>query len=145
MPSLFRTFAVIVLAAAALGGCRYYTETIPDDPKDEPIYGGWQLVAMQAAGAAELPVATQGAYTVEFATNNRLAGRADCNRFYGGYEHAKNGQIQVLALGVTQAACPPESLSGDYLKFLGAATRYEIRAGRLRLTTADGSTLSFAR
>lgn len=142
---LSRPVLAILLAMVMLSSCSYYTETIPKDRQDDPIFGAWHLIATQAPGAAEIPLAAPEAYTIEFGTNNRLAGRADCNRYFGGYEIGKKGQIQVLALGVTQAACAPESIAGEYLRVLGAAMQFEMRAGNLRVTAADGATLIFAR
>jgi len=135
----------VVLAAAALGGCHSYTETIPEVDADDPLFGVWRLVAMQRPRTAEERVASEPLYTIEFATSNRLAGRADCNRYFGGYERAGRGRIKVLAVGATQAACPPESISGEFLRMIGAAMQYEIRGTQLRLSGADGSVLVFAR
>lgn len=133
-----------LLISAALGGCHYYTETIPEKDTDDPLFGIWHLVAMQRAGAAEERVSAQPPYALEFATSSRLAGRADCNRYFGGYE-ADKGRIKVLAVGATQVACPPESISGEFLRMIGAATQYEIRGTQLRLSAADGSALTFIR
>lgn len=137
-------FLWILLIVAALGGCHYYTETIPEKDTDDPLFGIWHLVAMQRPGAAEERVGAQPAYTLEFATSSRLAGRADCNRYFGGYE-AEKGRIRVLAVGATQVACPPESISGEFLRMIGAATQYQIRGAQLRLSGADGSALAFSR
>lgn len=134
-----------VVVAAALGGCRYYTETIPEKNLDHPLIGIWRLAAMQSPGKAEVTVGPEPRYTLEFATSSRLAGQADCNRFFGGYEHDGKGRIQVLAVGATQAACPPESISNEYLRVIGAATRYELQDARLRLSAGDGSVLVFGR
>ncbi len=133
-----------VVLAAALGGCRYYVETIPEKDRENPMFGIWTLVALQRPGAAEERVTPEPPYTLEFATNSRLAGRADCNRYFGGYETDK-GRIKVLAVGATQVACPPESFSGEFLAMIGAATQYEFRNAQLRLSGADGSMLVFAR
>jgi heat shock protein HslJ len=138
-------FLGVVLVAAALGGCRYYTETIPEVNADDPLFGIWHLVAMQRPGAAEEGIGPEPPYTLEFATSSRLAGRADCNRFFGGYERAGKGRIKVLAVGATQAACPPESISGEFLRMIGAATQHEIRGTQLRLSGGDGSALIFSR
>ncbi|MGE0467559.1 MAG: META domain-containing protein [Steroidobacteraceae bacterium] len=137
-------FFWVLLVAAALGGCHYYTETIPEKDTEDPLIGIWTLVAMQRPGAAEERVAPEPPYTLEFATSSRLAGRADCNRYFGGYE-ADKGRIKVLAVGATRAACPPESISDEFLKMVGAATQYEIRNAQLRLSGADGSALAFVR
>lgn len=143
--AIARQLLVCGLLAASLGGCHYYRESIPEPRDDNPLIGIWRLVAIQAPGAAEKPVEPQPVYTLEFATNTRLAGQADCNRYFGGYERAKNRQIRVLAIGATQAACPPESLSNEFLRLLGAAERFEISDGNLRLTAVDGTLLILAR
>lgn len=138
-----RLFWVLAIVTG-LGGCHYYTETIPEKSRDEPLFGIWHLVAMQRSGDAEEHVAAEPPYTLEFATTTRLAGRADCNRYFGGYE-ADKGRIKVLAVGATRAACPPESIADEFLQMIGAATQYEIRGTQLRLLGADGSTLTFTR
>lgn len=137
-------FFRVLLISTALGGCHYYTETIPEKNLDHPLIGIWHLVAMQRPGAGEERVDAQPPYTLEFATSSRLAGRADCNRYFGGYEADKR-RIKVLAIGASQAACPAESISGEFLRVIGAADRYEIRGTQLRLSGADGSVLVFAR
>lgn len=147
MPLFARSsrFLWVVLIAAALGGCHYYSETIPEKDFEDPLFGVWRLVAMQRPGAAEERIGPEPPYTLEFATSSRLAGRADCNRYFGGYEHADKGRIKVLAVGATQAACPPESISGEFLRMIGATTRYELRDAQLRLSGGDGSRLVFVR
>lgn len=137
-------FFWVLLLAAALGGCRYYTETIPEKDREDPLFGIWALVALQRPGAAEQRIAPEPSYTLEFATRSRLAGQADCNRYFGGYE-ADKGRIKVLAVGATRAACPPESFSDEFMRMIGAATQYEIRNAQLRLSGPDGSVLVFVR
>jgi heat shock protein HslJ len=134
-----------VVLAAALGGCRYYTETIPEKDADDPLSGTWRLVAMQHPGAPEQGISSESTYTREFATSDRLSGRADCNRYSGGYERAGKGRIKVLAVAATRAACPPESISDEFLRMVGAATQYEIRDMRLSFSGDDGSALIFGR
>lgn len=143
MPLIFRKCHVLWLVlAAALGGCHYYVETIPEKDTEDPLFGIWTLVAMQRPSAAEQRIAPEPPYTLEFATSSRLAGRADCNRYFGGYE-ADKGRIKVLAVGATQAACPPESFSDEFLRMIGAATQYEIRDTQLRLSGPDRKVLVF--
>jgi heat shock protein HslJ len=139
-----RLFFWILLITLSLGGCRSYTETIPEKDAENPMSGIWTLAALQRPGMAEERVAPEPPYTLEFETSSRLAGRADCNRYFSGYE-ADKGRIKVLAVGATQAACPPESFADEFLKMIGAATQYEIRNAQLRLAGADGSVLVFVR
>jgi para-nitrobenzyl esterase len=134
-----------VVLAAALGGCRNYTETIPEKHAGDSLSGTWRLVAMQHPGAPEQGISPESTYTLEFATGDRLSGRADCNRYSGGYERAGRGRIKVLAVAATRAACPPESISDEFLRMVGAATQYEIRDMRLWLLGDDGSVLIFGR
>jgi putative lipoprotein len=47
-------------------------------------------------------------------------------------------------LGATAAACPPESRSQDFLRAIGAATRYELVGSELKLF-GGGDALTFAR
>jgi heat shock protein HslJ len=79
--------------------------------------------------------------TAEFQDDDKLAGTAGCNRYFGGY-WAEAGRLSVSPLATTRMECPLPGvmeLEYDYLRALLDAKLYEVRGMELRLTRADGS------
>jgi uncharacterized membrane protein/heat shock protein HslJ len=111
---------------------------------DVPL-GPWRLVAIQRPGAAEEPVAAGGSYTIDFGAEGRYSGRADCNRYAGGYREPEPGRLVLSAGPTTLAACPPESLSSEFLRAVASVTAYEMRGEQLRLSYGDGGALVLVR
>jgi hypothetical protein len=72
-------------------------------------------------------------YTLRFVSDNGFMLRADCNRGGGTYTREEN-RLGLQVTRVTRAACPPGSLSDDYLRHLNEV--YGFRA--------EGVFLSFA-
>jgi putative lipoprotein len=115
-------------------------------PAADDVLGGgvWVLVTYQAESGFEEAVAPNERYTIEFTADGRVAGQADCNRYFGGYSEPSPGRLAMTNLGSTMAACPPESRSQDFLRAIGAATRYELAGEELKLF-GGGDALTFAR
>jgi putative lipoprotein len=109
------------------------------------LIGAWVLVTYQAESGFEEAVAANERYTIEFTADGRVAGQADCNRYTGAYSEPAPGRLAMGAnMAVTMAACPPASRSPEYLRAVGAATRYELVGGELKLF-GGGDALTFAR
>jgi putative lipoprotein len=109
------------------------------------LLGVWVLVTYQAESGFEEAVAADERYTIEFTADGRVAGQADCNRYSGTYSEPSPGRLAMGAnMAVTMAACPPESRAPDFLRAVGAATRYELVVGELKLF-GGGDALTFAR
>jgi uncharacterized membrane protein/heat shock protein HslJ len=112
------------------------TATVPD--------GIWHLATLRLPNEPEVPVEAGQSYTLEFEAG-RASGRADCNRYSGGFEQPGPGRLKFGLFAATLAACAPPSRASDFMRLLGAATRYELRGGELELMGDDGGTLVFAR
>ena len=69
---------------------------------------------------------------------------ADCNNANGSY--ITDGSSITIQIGpMTMAACPPESRSDDFVKYLGLAAIYFFEDGHLFIDLmADGGTMEFA-
>jgi heat shock protein HslJ len=82
-------------------------------------------------------------YTIEFSmVDGRVNIKADCNNATG--EFMTDGQsLQIMMGAVTLAACPPGSLSDEYLKELSEVSAYSVQGETLTMTTAGG-TMTFA-
>lgn len=156
--------ALLGLTALALAGCGAADDAAPASaaaPADaasnslparaggvgsDILVGGvWVLVTYQAESGFEEAAPPNERYTIEFTADGRVAGQADCNRYSGVYQEPAPGR---LAMGpnmvATMAACPPESRSADFLRAVGAATRYELVGAELKLF-GGGDALTFAR
>jgi uncharacterized lipoprotein YbaY/heat shock protein HslJ len=83
-------------------------------------------------------------YTIEFLPDGRVTVRADCNRGAGGYT-VDDTQIAIGPLALTLAACPPGSLSNQFVRQLQDVSTFFMRDGNLFLDLKfDSGTMRFA-
>lgn len=78
--------------------------------------------------------------------DTRWVGYAGCNRFSVSMHHAEGNAIKLEAIVSTKRACVSDALNAAEQRFLQALAdvqHYELSAAGLRLSTADGATLSF--
>ena len=82
-------------------------------------------------------------YLTTFNEDGALNIVADCNNAMGSY--TVEGTSLTIEMGaMTMAACPPESRSDDFVKYLGSAASYFLKDGNLFLDLmADGGTMEF--
>ena len=88
-------------------------------------------------------VEAPGNYTLAFQDDGTVNIKADCNNAIGAY--TVEGSSLTIEVGpMTMAACPPESRSDDFVKYLGAAAIYFFEEGDLFIDLmADGGTMRF--
>lgn len=98
----------------------------------------WQLDSLRGQAVAASP-----AVTAVFTEDDRVAGSAGCNRYFG--SAAVDGdKLTVQALGSTMMACEPTSVmeqEATYLQTLEAADRWEATAERLTIRDSSGAVL----
>jgi pimeloyl-ACP methyl ester carboxylesterase/heat shock protein HslJ len=83
-------------------------------------------------------------YTLAFQTDGTVNIKADCNNAIGAYT-VDGSSIQIEVGPMTMAACPPESLSEQFIEHLGYAAIYFFEDGNLFIDLfADGGTMEFA-
>ena len=121
------------------------------DPTSEPIavdmgnLAGttWAWIAFTDP-AQEIAIETPQNYTLSFGQDGSVVIVADCNHAMGTYK--VDGSSLTIEVGpMTLAACPPESHSDDFVKYLGAAAVFFFDGGNLHIDLmADGGTLTFA-
>jgi heat shock protein HslJ len=71
--------------------------------------------------------------------------KADCNNGSGTHWIDADGSISIEVLALTRAACPPDSLSGDFVELLNQVSAYRVDEGNLFLTLGgDGGTMTFS-
>jgi len=70
--------------------------------------------------------------TLRFKTDERVAGKAGCNRYFGSVS-LDGGAISFGPLGATRMACPPAIMDQEdrFLMALANAKRFETRDGLL--------------
>jgi uncharacterized lipoprotein YbaY len=130
------------------------TETAPAETEGETGVGGqaeltgvvWQWTGFSDQEQGSLEIDAPEQYTVEFMPEGLVAVKADCNNGNGTYITDEVGGIDIAIGVVTLAACPPESLSDQFLQYLGEAENYSFdEAGSLILDLpADTGTMTFA-
>ena len=83
-----------------------------------------------------LPAAAVGKeadfFTLEFnAADTMVAGRTNCNRFFGKYE-LKGKELELKNLGMTRMACPEMQYEDAFVKMLDEVDGYEIKGEELK-------------
>ena len=82
----------------------------------------WKLAKMEAIPAAA--VGKEADFLV--------AGRTNCNRFFGKYE-LKGKELELKNLGMTRMACPDMQYEDAFVKMLDEVDRFEIKGAELTL------------
>lgn len=83
-------------------------------------------------------------YTLDFQADGSLVVVADCNNAMGTYT-IDGSSLSIVMGPMTMAACPPGSLSDDFVRYLGSAAIFFFEEGKLFIDlTADGGTMTFA-
>ena len=92
----------------------------------------WKLAKMEAIPAAAVGKEADF-FTLEFnAADTMVAGRTNCNRFFGKYE-LKGKELELKNLGMTRMACPDMQYEDAFVKMLDDVDRFEIKGSELTL------------
>jgi heat shock protein HslJ len=83
----------------------------------------WKLRKVLKSDDTAVIIAEPRRYTLEFCPDGTVTIRADCNQA-GGTSTTNGNQISIAATHTTLAACPPDSLSDEYLRHLGEVYAY---------------------
>lgn len=114
--------AVLLLGLAACGGRH--------DAKLEGTT--WKLSSMEGIPAEAIDREADF-FTLRFnAADTTVAGRTNCNRFFGRYE-TDGRKIDFENMGMTRMACPEMEYEDAFVKMLDEADRYEIHGSELTL------------
>lgn len=121
---LIGTLTVATLASAAC-----------TDPSasDSPQLTGttWELQQIQLNDGQVFTPDLPENYTAEFTEAGELLVQADCNRAIGAFTVEDDRLLSVTLGPTTLAACPPESISDDFLRFMGSANSFFFRDDEL--------------
>lgn len=121
------------------------TEGVPEYERlGSPFRKRWTLVeSNDRAPAGEAPY-------LEFdVKQGRFSGSSGCNRIFGGYRVGfgeRRDDLSLTAINSTKRACSNDEArqtESDFLKALGAATRFRIEGDTVRLYRGDDPVLTF--
>lgn len=107
----------------------------------ERLFRGAEWVVEDLAGTG---IIDRSRMTIEFLDENRIAGRASCNRYGGSYELTGEG-VSFSSLYSTKMACAPALMNQEdqFLKLLSEVKLASIgRNGELILTTVSGEKIT---
>ena len=91
----------------------------------------WKLAKMESIPATAINQETDF-FTLEFnAADTMVAGRTNCNRFFGKYE-LKGRELSFENLGMTRMACPDMQYEDAFVKMLDEVDSYEIKGSELK-------------
>ena len=120
---------------------------MPTPPTDESLAmlqaNPWQWVSFTNP-VEQYAVQNSQSYVLTFNEDGTVSIKADCNNASGSYT-VDGSSIKIEVGPMTMAACPPESRSDQFVKYLGFAAIYFYKDGHLFIDLfADGGTLEFA-
>jgi heat shock protein HslJ len=105
----------------------------------------WELQQIQFNDGRLLTPESPQNYTVEFTSAGEVLVQADCNRAIGGFTQAADSRISITMGPTTLAACPPNSISDDFLRALDNANLYFFRGNDLFIDLKfDSGTMQFS-
>ena len=155
---LFLSLAVLAGLAACSGPSAAPTSAPTAQPRPtqslsaNPQSGGpelgsaaWKWTQVVTAAGASTAVSNGSQYTLQFdASNGRVALVTPCQSVGGTY--TVNGQSLKITLdSMTNAVCPGDTLSGQFIVQVAAVQSYHLDGGDLVLTLGgDGGTLRLA-
>lgn len=101
--------------------------------KSLPLEGtAWKLARMDSIPASVI-TAGEDAFTLLFnAADTLVAGRTNCNRFFGPYE-LKGKSLRFGTLGMTRMACPDLQYEDLFVRMLDRVDGFEIKGSDLKL------------
>ena len=102
----------------------------------------WKLSKMEGIPATAID-GESDAFTLVFnAADTMVAGRTNCNRFFGKYE-LKGKELELKNLGMTRMACPDMQYEDAFVKMLDDVDRFEIKGSELTFFDDDKSLAVF--
>lgn len=138
--ALTRTAAAVTVPVAC-----WVAAALPALAQTESLEGTrWQLQSIQYSNDTTVTIADPSRYTLEFRENGELGIQADCNRGFGNYTQS-GSELRLQPVGVTRAACGPDSASEEFLRNLPYAATFVMQEGTLFVNLSlDTGNLVFA-
>ena len=100
-------------------------------PADMALVGTvWELEQIQYNNDTLLVADPPENYTIEFMADGSIAIQADCNRGRGEFS-SDDSSIDITVGALTRAACPPGSISDEFVQGLNNSAIYFFQDGKL--------------
>jgi heat shock protein HslJ len=93
----------------------------------------WEWTQLQHMDESTVVPDDPSRYTIEFLADGTMAIGADCNRGRGTYTR-DGDNIEITVTALTRAMCAPDSLSNDFLGYIGNVNFLSFFDGALHLT-----------
>ncbi len=102
----------------------------------------WKLVSMEGIPASAIE-SEEDAFTLTFdRTEHLLAGRTNCNRFFGSYE-LDGEKLTLGEMGMTRMACPDMEYEDAFVRMFDRIDGYRIDGERLTLLEGSETLAEF--
>jgi len=158
------TFMILSLLLAACAGSTPTPTTAPvetqptEEPEVEEVEATPETVSVETVDLSgtswswsaftnpneEITVEMPDDYILAFNDDSTVNIKADCNNAVGTYT-LDGSSISIEVGPMTMAACPPETRSDDFIKYLGSSAIFFYEEGNLYIDLmADGGTMAFA-
>lgn len=125
--------AAALLAMTACGGSR----------NDLPLEGNtWKLTSMEGIPAEAIDAEEENFVLLFDGEELLVAGRTNCNRFFGSYVAEEDGGLVFGDLGMTRMACPDMEYEDLFAQMLDKVDGYSIRGEELSLLDEGGAVLA---
>jgi len=122
----------LMALAALLTSC----DDGPATPSD--LMGGeWRLEELRLAGGTSVAPPDSTRFTLNFASDDQIEVRADCNGCGGRYS-LDDESLVVSDLACTLIACPSAPLDGQYLAILDGASSVDVDDEELTVESSRG-------
>ncbi len=97
--------------------------------------GEWRVETL-----ADAALAPGSAVTMKFGADDRLSGKASCNRYSASYE-TDGDRLSVGPAAATRMACAPPLMQQEarFLSLLAGVRRWSVAGGALTLYSEDGA------
>ncbi len=103
----------------------------------------WKLVSMKGIPASAIE-SEEDAFTLTFdPTEHLLAGRTNCNRFFGSYRLDEE-RLTLGEMGMTRMACPDMEYEDVFVRMFDRVDAYRIDGERLTLLDGSETLAEFA-
>jgi heat shock protein HslJ len=101
-------------------------------PEEMALVGPvWELEQIQYNDGTLLTADPPENYTIEFMEDGSVAIQADCNQARGEFSTEGSGSIDITVGAITRAACPPGSISNEFVQGLNDSVIYFFQDGKL--------------
>jgi heat shock protein HslJ len=105
----------------------------PVSPAGNELGGpAWKWAQSIAPGGTATNISDSGRYTVQFQSDGRVGIATKCQSATGSYT-TDGHALQIKLESMTNAVCPGDKLSGQFIAELGGVTSYHMDGGDLVL------------